>query len=136
MSWKRWALIGVLAVCAMLVTALPGAWAQDYRFSLDRNISHVIVNRDGSADIEYWLTYTCDSGAHPIDIIDVGLPKRGYNLSSAQAWFSPGAGDMVTRSMLRRPRMSMASSFIARLPPSASGAASSWRTCARRSAGS
>ena len=99
MSWKRWTLIAVLAVCAILLTALPGgwgapgSWALDYKFTLDRNISHVIVNRDGSIDVEYWLTFTCDPGAHPIDIIDVGLPRQGYNLGSARAWFSPGAGD-------------------------------------------
>ena len=93
MIWKRWALAGVLVMCVVLVGTTPRALAQDYSFSLDRNISHVIVNRDGSIDVEYWLTFTCDPGAHPIDIVDVGLPKRGYDLSSAQAWFSPGAGD-------------------------------------------
>jgi hypothetical protein len=99
MSWKRWTLIGVWVICALLIGTAPGAWgapsswALDYSFSLDRNISHVIINGDGSIDVEYWLTYTCDPGAHPIDIVDVGMPKRGYDLSGAQAWFSPGAGD-------------------------------------------
>jgi len=92
MAWKRWSLTISLALCLALIGLLPGAWAQDLGFTVDRNISHVIVNRDGSADIEYWLTYTCDKGAHPIEIIDVGLPNATYDLKSAQAWFSAGKG--------------------------------------------
>jgi hypothetical protein len=89
----RWYWIGVLAAFLLLVRAAPDAWAQDYKFSLDRNISRVVVNRDGSADIEYWLTFTCAQGAHPIDIVDVGLPNDTYRLNSAQAWYSSGIGD-------------------------------------------
>jgi hypothetical protein len=92
MKWKRWPILIVLALWVALFAATPAAWAQAYRFSLDRNISHVIVNRDGSADIEYWLTYTCDSGAHVIDIVDVGMPNQTYDLSTAQAWYSAGTG--------------------------------------------
>jgi hypothetical protein len=66
--------------------------AQDWLFTVDRNISHVIVNRDGSADIEYWLTFTCAQGAHPIDVVDIGLPNKTYDLSSAKAWYSAGTG--------------------------------------------
>ncbi|MBL7200492.1 MAG: hypothetical protein ISS56_10105 [Anaerolineae bacterium] len=92
MNWKRWIWIGVLAVWLSFTVTAPEAWAQEYRFTLDRNISRVIVNRDGSADIEYWLTFTCAPGAHPIDIVDVGMPNRTYDLNSAQAWFSAGSG--------------------------------------------
>ena len=90
--WLRWAAIGALAMLVALAMVVPSAWAQNYKFSLDRNISHVIVNRDGSADIEYWLTYTCAKGAHPIDIVDVGLPNDSYRLDTAEAWFIPGDG--------------------------------------------
>jgi hypothetical protein len=89
---RRWIWISTLTLCIAFVCAVPGAWAQDYKFSLDRNVSRVYVNRDGSADIEYWLTYTCAANAHPIDIIDVGMPNGTYDLSSAEAWFSEGAG--------------------------------------------
>ena len=92
MNPKRWIWICVLALCLVLAGAVPGAQAQDWLFTVDRNISRVTVNRDGSADIEYWLTYTCESGAHPIDVVDVGLPNSTYVLSSAQAWFIPGMG--------------------------------------------
>ncbi|MFN2133525.1 MAG: hypothetical protein ACK2VD_23570 [Anaerolineae bacterium] len=92
MNRKRWIWASLVAVCIVLVGTVPGAWAQDYVFSLDRNISRVIINTDGSADIEYWLTYTCAAGAHPIDIVDVAMPNGTYDLSTAQAWFSAGAG--------------------------------------------
>jgi len=81
-----------LVVCLVLFGLPRGAWAQDYLFSVDRNISRVSVNRDGSADIEYTLTFTCAPGAHEIDIIDIGLPNATYDLESAQAWYSPGLG--------------------------------------------
>jgi hypothetical protein len=91
MHWKRWFRTGSLVLC-LLAVALSTVWALEYRFTLDRNLSHVIVNQDGSADIEYWLTFTCDSGAHPIDIVDVGLPNRSYDLDSARAAFISPSG--------------------------------------------
>ncbi len=91
MNWKRLFLV-VCLLGALFVGAAPKAAAQAYRFTVDRNISHVYANSDGSATIEYALTFSCAPGAHPIDIIDVGLPNNSYDLDSAQAWFSPGAG--------------------------------------------
>jgi len=67
-----------------LLWAMP-VGAADYRFTLDKNISRVTINQDGSVDLEYWLTFTCDAGAHPIDIIDVGMPNRYYRLESVRA---------------------------------------------------
>ncbi|MBN1583269.1 MAG: hypothetical protein JXA89_21345, partial [Anaerolineae bacterium] len=82
----------VLLISLLLIIAAPEALAQDYKFRVDRNVSHVIVNQDGSADIEYALTFTCASGAHTIDIVDIGLPNSTYNLSTAKAWYSAGSG--------------------------------------------
>lgn len=93
MNSKRWIASSLLVVVMLLVSLVPGAWAQGYHFTFDRNVSHVVVNRNGSADIEYWLTFTCDQNAHPIEIVDVGMPNKTYDLSTAQAWYSPGAGD-------------------------------------------
>jgi hypothetical protein len=92
MNRKRWIWAGLLAICIVLAGTVPGVWAQDYVFSLDRNVSRVTINTDGSADVEYWLTYTCAAGAHPIDIVDVAMPNSTYDLSTAQAWFSSGTG--------------------------------------------
>jgi hypothetical protein len=72
---------------ASLLLISPGeiAWAQDYVFSLDENVVSVYIQEDSSIDIIYDMTFTCGAGAHPIDIVDVGLPNDYYDLSSAEA---------------------------------------------------
>jgi len=60
--------------------------AQDYSFSLDKEVVAVWVNQDGSIDLDYWFTFTCDRGAHPIDVVDVGLPNTHYQLSNVSAY--------------------------------------------------
>jgi len=76
-----------ILILAVLITALsPGvATAQEYSFSVPKNYSNVYINHDGSISIAYSLTFSCDPGAHPIDIVDIGLPNSNYNLSSAKA---------------------------------------------------
>jgi hypothetical protein len=64
---------------------VPVSWGEQYLFSLDKNISHIYINKDGSMDVEYWLTFTCQPGYHPIDIVDIGMPHEDYDLSSVQA---------------------------------------------------
>jgi len=61
------------------------AHAQDWSFSLDQEVVDVWVNQDGSITLEYWFTFTCDAGAHPIDAVDVGLPNGDYKISGIQA---------------------------------------------------
>jgi hypothetical protein len=78
----------ILTVCTTLVflLGLPvRSLSQDYSFSLDREIVDVWVNRDGSIRIEYWFTFTCAPGAHPIDAVDVGLPNSNYRLGDISA---------------------------------------------------
>ncbi len=75
-----------LLLAVLLLILLGGiAQAQDYRFTVDRNLVSVYIQEDSSIDIVYDITYTCDPGAHPIDIVDVGLPNDSYDLSSAKA---------------------------------------------------
>ena len=62
--------------------------AQDYSFSVPANHSNVIINKDGSIGIEYSITFTCDLGAHPIDIVDIGLPNESYDIGAAEAWIN------------------------------------------------
>jgi len=59
--------------------------AQDYSFSLDREVVDVWIDQDGSVALEYWFTFTCDPGAHPIDVVDVGLPTDEYRISDIRA---------------------------------------------------
>lgn len=80
-------------VCTLSLIVTSPIWAQAYQFSVDRNLSQVVIQPDGSADIEYWLTFTCAQGAQPIDAMDIGLPNSSYDLNTAHAWYSPGVGD-------------------------------------------
>lgn len=78
----------ILALAVALVSLAGLSFpveAQDYSFVLNRNISRVYINQDASIDLEYELTFTCDPGADPIDIIDVGMPHGNYDLSSVTA---------------------------------------------------
>ena len=80
----RWAWVCVLLLAGLVGAAQP-AVAQGYRFRVDKNLSYVYVNADGSADVEYWLTFTNLSSWKAIDIVDVGLPHEHYRLDTAQA---------------------------------------------------
>jgi hypothetical protein len=78
----------IIVGAAMAALFCNSATAQDYRFSVDENRSDIFIRKDGGIDIEYVLTFTCASGAHPIDIVDVGLPNPHYRLNSVKAWLN------------------------------------------------
>jgi len=69
-----------------LVLILPlSVFSQDYRFSVDKNYSEVDINSDGTCTIRYEIQFACDKNAHPIDIVDIGMPNESYVLKSASA---------------------------------------------------
>jgi hypothetical protein len=78
---KRLALIILLAVLSVLLSLPFHSLAQDYSFSMDQEFVDVWINQDGSVRLEYWFTFTCDPGAHPIDVVDLGLPTGDYRIS-------------------------------------------------------
>ena len=77
----------VVVFLALILLALPIGIvkAQNYSFSLDQEIVHVYLNGDGTATIEYTLVFTNDSGASPLDFVDVGIPNSNYDLSTITA---------------------------------------------------
>jgi hypothetical protein len=78
----------LLTICSTLLVLLGApapSLAQDYSFSLDQEVTDVWINQDGSIAIEYWFTFTCTGGAHPIDAVDVGLPNSNYSLGDIRA---------------------------------------------------
>lgn len=86
MQRNYWLSLSILAVLlTLLVGAAPVAYAQNYSFSLDREEVDVWIEQDGSVRLAYWLTFTCDAGAHPIDVVDLGLPTGDYRLSDIRA---------------------------------------------------
>jgi hypothetical protein len=72
---------------ALILLALPigSVKAQNYSFRLDHEIVHVYWNGDGTAEIEYTFVFTNDSGASPLDFVDVGVPNSNYDLSTITA---------------------------------------------------
>jgi hypothetical protein len=77
-------LISLVLLIALLGIPIT-AQAQDYAFSLDQLEVNVTINDDGSISLEYWLVFTCDPGAHPIDVVDLGLPNSSFSLSDIRA---------------------------------------------------
>jgi len=75
----------IIAWLASMILLSQPLGAQEYRFSLDERDLKVTVNQDGSADLDYRFVFTCDQGAHAIDIVDVGMPQKNYSLSQVSA---------------------------------------------------
>lgn len=51
------------------------ALAQEYRFGIDRAEVTVTLSPNGDAKIHYLLDFACDKMAHPIDVVDIGMPN-------------------------------------------------------------
>jgi hypothetical protein len=81
---RAWAVTFFLAA---LILILPpdSVLAQDYSFSVPSSLVSVYIQEDSSVHIVYDVTFTCDPGAHVIDIVDIGMPNDYYDLSSATA---------------------------------------------------
>jgi hypothetical protein len=81
---KHFTFAAVLSVGFLLGSA-PGAFAQQYRFQVERMDLHVFVQPDASARLEYEIDFVNQPGVSPIDVVDVGLPHSGYSLASMSA---------------------------------------------------
>ena len=91
---KTSAVFLVVVTLSILLWSPSSSLAQDYSFSLDREVVDVWVNRDGSVSLEYWFTFTCDQGNYHIDAVDVGLPNGDFRRSDIR-------GDVDGRSIDR-----------------------------------
>jgi len=78
-------LLALALVSTFLLTIPAPSLAQDYSYTVDETTVDVWINPDGSVSLEYWLTFTCDQGAHAIDVVDLGLPTADYSPSSVSA---------------------------------------------------
>lgn len=74
-----------LSLAIILSFSVSSALAQTYSFSLDSETVHVYWNADGTLSIDYIFVFTNDSGASPIDFVDVGLPNDNYQISEISA---------------------------------------------------
>jgi hypothetical protein len=77
-------ILGLALLFGALVVA-PAA-AQAYSFQIPEEAVDVYLEPDGSMRLVYRILFANDSGAPPIDFVDVGLPSQDYPLSSVRAW--------------------------------------------------
>jgi hypothetical protein len=80
-GWRRWLLF--FAASALLLVVAPAATAQSFLFHVPELRMQVFVQPDASARIVYDITFENVGG--PIDIVDIGLPHGGYDLTNMTA---------------------------------------------------
>jgi hypothetical protein len=73
--------IGLLGVWALLLFASKAS-ASEYLFEVEKAEVTVHLNQQGTARIHYALDFICAEGAHPIDIVDIGMPNMGAHTAT------------------------------------------------------
>jgi hypothetical protein len=56
-----------------------------YSFSIPKMELDVTPQPDASVRLYYSITFQCEPGGQPIDVVDIGLPHSGYSISSMKA---------------------------------------------------
>jgi hypothetical protein len=75
-----------ITLLVSLSLALAGsARAANYSFRLQKETVNIYWQSDGTATLDYVFVFANDSGAAPIDYVDVGLPTAAYRLSDVSA---------------------------------------------------
>ncbi len=77
--------ICLFLIFVLLAGSTTPVSAQDYRFQVPEQAVVVTINTDGSISIDYTMKFLNDSGAHAIDIVDIGLPNYDYDLKTITA---------------------------------------------------
>jgi hypothetical protein len=80
---KRLLTIALVFILAFGITTT--ALAQDYFFSLDREVVNVFWNSDGTMSLDYLMTFTNQPGGHAIEFVDVGMPNGNFDFNSIRA---------------------------------------------------
>ena len=75
--WKHAARWSARWLGAILVLGSAAALAQAYRFEIPEAEVTVAIGADGSAQVRYGIRFICQPGAHPIDVVDIGMPNLG-----------------------------------------------------------
>jgi len=81
---KRRLLTTALIIILTLILPIT-ALAQDYYFSLDKEVVNVYWNADGTMALDYLLTFTTQPGGHTIEFVDVGMPNGNFDFNSIEA---------------------------------------------------
>ncbi len=77
--------IALLLALILTFSLTFNVYAQDYYFSLDKEVVDVYWNSDGTMSLDYLLTFTTQPSGHTIEFVDVGLPTNSFDFNSIQA---------------------------------------------------
>ena len=77
--------------------------ALEYSFQVPEMELHVTVNPDASVTMEYRMNLMCNEGARAIDIVDIGTPHRGYDMSNMKAYLNGEKLDIIRHSEVVHP---------------------------------
>ncbi len=80
---KRLLTIVLAVVLSLSITT--NVLAQDYYFSLDKEVVDVYWNSDGTMSLDYLLTFTTQPSGATIEFVDVGMPNTSFDFNSIQA---------------------------------------------------
>ncbi len=78
-----WAWLLLFLLGLMIFMPASGVLAQNYSFAVPELRMQVFIQPDASAHIVYDITF--ENFGSPIDIVDIGTPNRGYDLSNFTA---------------------------------------------------
>ena len=79
---RRIALLLALILAFSLTFAVH---AQNYYFSMDKEVVDVYWNSDGTLALDYLLTFTNEPSGPSIEFVDIGLPTNSFDFNSIQA---------------------------------------------------
>ena len=78
-------LLTTALVLLLALSMTTSAFAQDYFFSLDREVVNVYWNSDGTMSVDYQFRFTNQPSGHAIEFVDVSSPKGQIDMSSVSA---------------------------------------------------
>lgn len=91
-SWRSaLLLLGLLVMLAMPFSVS----AQDYYFAVPRAWVDVYWESDGTVTVDYEVVFQNGTGAHPIDVVDLGLPNRQYSAGNITASMNGQAASRI-----------------------------------------
>ena len=105
MKWLKF--LCVILIFSVLAGSATPVFAQSYRFQVTDMAVVVYVNQDGSASLDYTITFQNDPGAHVIDIVDIGLPNGEYTLKTITAEVGGVSISKITASDVIYPGISL-----------------------------
>lgn len=78
-------LLTIALVFILAFSMTTSVLAQDYFFSLDKEVVNVYWNSDGTMSLDYLFTFTNQPSGHTIEFVDVGMPNSNFDFNSISA---------------------------------------------------